>query len=150
MEKDVRVVQQRANGKYYLVSLSSRFEEEAADCELKYLLMGRERRFNVMDTVKPRVPAEPSFVRKVQRIPGGYILRLSNRHIQFMLDESNYLLTAEGKLFDVTGKEREVNVGKLMSGAAIKGNKDHFKLIRQVVGEIESRKDEYTKENRPR
>lgn len=87
-----------------------------------------------MDTVKPRAPADPSFVRKVQRIPTGYILRLSNRHIQFMLDESNYLLTAEGKLYDVTGKEREVNVTKLMGGACPKGNKEHFKLIRQVVG----------------
>lgn len=103
-----------------------------------------------MDTVKPRAPAEPAFVRKVQRILGGYILRLSNRHIQFMLDESNYLLTAEGKLFDVTGKEREVNVGKLMSGTVLKGNKEHFKLIRQVIGEIESKKEEYTKENRSR
>ncbi len=145
VEKDVRVVQQRADGKYYLVSLSNRFEEEALDCDLKYLLMGKERRFNVMDSVKARAPSDPTFVRKVQRIPQGYILRLSNRHIQFMLEESNYLLTAEGKLFDVTGKEKEMNVGKLMSGVALKGNKEHFRLIRQVVGEIESRKEEYSK-----
>jgi hypothetical protein len=41
VEKDVRVLQQRTDGKYYLFSLSSNFEEEAVDCDLKYLLMGK-------------------------------------------------------------------------------------------------------------
>lgn len=41
VEKDVRVLQQRNDGRYYLVSLTSQFEEEAVDCDLKYLLMGR-------------------------------------------------------------------------------------------------------------
>lgn len=52
VEKDVRVVQQRRDGKYYVVSLSSQFEEEANDCDLKYLLMGKERRFSVLDSFK--------------------------------------------------------------------------------------------------
>lgn len=94
----MRVLQQRSDGRFYLLSLSSNFEEEAGDCDLKYLLMGKERRFNVLDTIRPNVPAESVFVRKIQRIPDGFILRLSNRHIQFLLEESSYLLTAEGKL----------------------------------------------------
>jgi hypothetical protein len=98
VERDVRVLQQRNDGKFYLLSLSSNFEEEAGECDLKYLLMGKERRFNVLDTIKPTIPAEPVFVRKIQRIADGFILRLSNRHIQFLLEESSYLLTAEGKL----------------------------------------------------
>jgi hypothetical protein len=107
------------------------------DCDLKYLLMGRERRFNVLDTVKAKAPAIPAFVRKIQRTSDGFILRLSNKHIQFLLEDSNYLLTSEGKLWEVvSGKEKEINLGKVMNGAAVKGNREHFKVIRQVVSEI--------------
>jgi hypothetical protein len=49
VEKDVRVLFQRSDGRYFLRSLTNNFEEEAGDCELKYLLMGKEKRFNVLD-----------------------------------------------------------------------------------------------------
>lgn len=150
VEKDVRVVQQRGNGKYYLISLSSQFEEEAGDCDLKWLLMGKEKRFSVLDSIKA-LPAQPAFVRKIQKVKDGYILRLSNKHIQFILDDANYLLTCDGKLWElVAGKEKEINLAKLMGGNAVKGNKEHLKVIRQVVTEIDSRKEDYAKENRPR
>lgn len=79
------------------------------------------------------------------------MLRLSNRHIQFILEDANYLLTADMKLWElVAGKEREISLSKLMAGASIKGNKDHLRIIKQVVAEIDCRREEYSKENRPR
>lgn len=150
VEKDVRVVQQRGNGKYYIISLSSQFEEEAGDCDLKWLLMGKEKRFSVLDSIKA-LPAQPTYVRKIQKVKDGFILRLSNKNIQFLLDDAKYLLTCDGKLWElVAGKEKEINVSKLIAGSALKGNKEHLKVIRQVVAEIDSRKGECTKENRPR
>jgi hypothetical protein len=41
IEKDVRALYQKNDGKYYLHSLTSGFEEDAGDCELKYLLMSK-------------------------------------------------------------------------------------------------------------
>lgn len=149
VEKDVRVLQRKSDGKYYICSLTSDFEEEATDCDLKYLLMGRERRFNVLDSIKTTISADPIFVRKIQRVSNGFILRLSNRHIQFLLDDSNYLLAGR-KMWEVVGsKERELNTGKVMAGTA-KGNKEHLRVIRQVMTEIEAKKEEFCKENRPK
>jgi hypothetical protein len=42
-----------------------------------------------------------------------------------------------------------MNLSKLMSGGAIKGNQDHLRIIRHVIAEIQAKKEDYSKENRP-
>lgn len=87
-----------------------------------------------MDKVKIKTKTEPVFVRRIQKINEGFILRLSNKHIQFLLDDSNYLLTGGNRLCEIIGrKEKEMNLSKLMNGSAIKGNKDHLRVIKHVV-----------------
>lgn len=150
IEKDVRALYQKNDGKYYLHSLTSGFEEDAGDCELKYLLMSKQKRFNVLDSLGFKSYGEPLFPKKIQRINDGFILRLSNRHIQFMIDGSSYLYAEGQKLYEIVGhKEKEMSLGKIMNGTLVKGNKDHFKVIRQVLKELKYLKDQSCKENRP-
>ena len=150
IEKDVRALYQKNDGKYYLHSLTSGFEEDAGDCELKYLLMSKQKRFNVLDSLGFKSYGEPLFPKKIQRINDGFILRLSNRHIQFMIEGSSYLYAEGQKLYEIVGhKEKEMSLGKIMNGTLVKGNKDHFKVIRQVLKELKYLKDQSCKENRP-
>jgi len=51
VEKGVRTIYKRCDGDYILCSLSNNYEEEAHESELKYLLMSKERRFNVLDEI---------------------------------------------------------------------------------------------------
>lgn len=134
IEKDVRALYQRKDGKYYLYSLTSGFQEEAVDCQLKYLLMSKQKRFNVLDSLNYKSFGQPFFPKKIQRITDGFILRLSNRHIQFMIDGSSYLFGEGEKLYEIVGhKEKQINLEKVMNNTLLKGNKDHFRVIRQVL-----------------
>ncbi len=104
VQKDVRVIYQKEASKYFLRSLTNNFEEEAGDCQLKYLLMGKERRFNILDMYK-KSNKNPIFIRKIQKINDGYIVKLSNQYIQFLIDGSNYLLVKGNKLWEIVTKK---------------------------------------------
>jgi hypothetical protein len=64
---------------------------------------------------------------------------LSNKHIQFLIEDSSYLLKSSDRLClweIVSRKEKELNLTKIMSGSVVKCNNDHLKVIRHVVNEI--------------
>lgn len=42
-----------------------------------------------------------------------------------------------------------MSLGKIMNGTFLKGNKDHFKVIRQVLKELKCLQVQSCKENRP-
>jgi len=93
LETGVRTIFLRNDKKYIMHSLSNSYEEEAPDCELKYLLMGRTKKFNVVDEVVGKNKEVSSvFVKKVQRILDGWVLMLSNDMLQLIIDGSNYII----------------------------------------------------------
>ena len=148
LEAGVRTIYLRADKKYMLHSLSNSYEEEAPNCELKYLLMSRQKRFNVVDQVVSKNSQEIAsiFVKKVQRILNGFVLKLSNNMVQLILDDRNYVIYL-GKAWELSAsKEKELNVAKLLRGE-LKGNKEHLKILGRIVKEIEDRADS-SKESR--
>lgn len=70
IETDVRIVYQHSNGKYFVRSLTNDYEAEAGeDCDLKYLLMVRDKKYNVLDELGTRPAQEKTLlVRRVKRI----------------------------------------------------------------------------------
>jgi len=66
--------------------------------------MGRERRFNLLDDAFVGKNDKHVFVRKVQKINGNCnctLLRLSNKIVQFLMDDSNYVYMTSGKLLEI-------------------------------------------------
>jgi hypothetical protein len=82
LEKGVRVIYKNRDKKYMLHSLSNSYEEEAPNCELKYLLISRERRFNLLDEIVEKTEDLRSvFVKKVQKLEDGWVIKLSNKMV---------------------------------------------------------------------
>jgi hypothetical protein len=80
--------------------------------------MSRQKRFNVVDQVvsKNNLGITPIFVKKVQRILNGFIVKLSNNMVQLILDDRNYVIHLN-KVWELsTSKEKELNVAKLIRG----------------------------------
>ena len=136
LEKGVRVIYRRSDKKYILHSLSNNYEEEAPDCELKFLLMSREKRFNVMDQVQEEPPSSPAvFVTKVQKVGYGWAIKLSNQMIQLVIDDQNYLLWGKKAWEISSSKEKEISISKLKKGEA-RGNSDHLQILSRILYEV--------------
>ena len=124
LEKGVRLVYKRKDGKYMLRSLSNNYEEEAPNCDLKYLLIARQKRFNILDNVAQEAlasPCPPVFLRRVQRMEEGWVVKLSNQMVQLLIDASSYLSWGK-RVWEVSAsKEKELSVVKLRKGT-LKGN----------------------------
>ena len=71
----------------------------------------------------------------MQRVGAGWVLRLSNRMVQFMVEGSNYLIWGR-RIWELTlSKEKEISVSKLRRGEG-KGNGEHLGLLAKILGEI--------------
>jgi len=60
--------------------------------------MAKERRFNILDETVVKIDnSKMVFVRKVQRIGEATLLRLSDKTIQFLIDDNIYILSGNSK-----------------------------------------------------
>jgi hypothetical protein len=98
--------------------LTNEYEEEAGeDCDLKYLLMGKDKKYSVLDEIVAKGEEERHiFVRKIKRIgenglsafisenigyKRGWLLKLSNSTIQLLLEDRSFLIIND-RLFELT------------------------------------------------